>query len=94
MGTSGYEKIIFLAKKYNLKTISDTAQAIGAKYHGKYAGTLADIGGFSLNYHKTIHTGEGGILVTNNPKLALRLQLIRNHAEAVVKNLELIKFLD
>tara|TARA_B100000073_G_C23715997_1_gene565947 strand:+ start:21 stop:1301 length:1281 start_codon:yes stop_codon:yes gene_type:complete len=85
------KKIIFLAKKYNLKTISDTAQAIGAKYHGKYAGTLADIGGFSLNYHKTIHTGEGGILVTNNPKLALRLQLIRNHAEAVVKKFRINK---
>jgi dTDP-4-amino-4,6-dideoxygalactose transaminase len=49
-----------------------------------YAGTLTDIGGFSLNYHKHIHTGEGGILVTNDPQLAQRMQLIRNHAEAVV----------
>ena len=78
------KNIIKIAKKYKLKTISDTAQAIGAKYHGKYAGTLADIGGYSLNYHKTIHTGEGGILVTNNSKYAFRLKLIRNHAEAVV----------
>ncbi len=78
------KNILKIAKKYNLKTISDTAQAIGAKYYGKYAGTLADIGGYSLNYHKTIHTGEGGILVTNDSKLAFRLQMIRNHAEAVV----------
>ncbi len=77
--------ILKIAKKYNLKTISDTAQAIGSKYNGKYTGTMADIGGYSLNYHKTIHTGEGGILVTNNSNLALRLKLIRNHAEAVVE---------
>ena len=67
--------------------ISDTAQAPGALYKGKYAGTLADVGGFSLNYHKHIHTGEGGILVTNHDEIAQRLQLIRNHAEAVVEGM-------
>ena len=74
-----------IADKYNLKIISDTAQAPGAIYKGKYAGTLADIGGYSLNYHKHIHTGEGGIIVTNDDKLAERMQLIRNHAEVVVE---------
>jgi perosamine synthetase len=78
------DEILALAQKYNLKVISDTAQGPGAKYKGKYAGTLADIGGFSLNYHKHIHTGEGGVLVTDNDELAERLQLIRNHAEVVV----------
>ena len=73
-----------LANKYNLKVISDTAQAPGAKYFGEYAGTLADIGGYSLNYHKHINSGEGGILVTNNTDYADKLRLIRNHAEAVV----------
>jgi len=80
------EELMFLAQKYNLKVISDTAQAPGAKYKDKYAGTLADIGGYSLNYHKHIHTGEGGILVTNNDDYAERLQLIRNHAEVVVED--------
>ena len=74
-----------IANKHNLKIISDTAQAPGAMYKGKYAGTLADIGGYSLNYHKHIHTGEGGIIVTNDDNLAERLQLIRNHAEVVVE---------
>ena len=74
-----------IANKYNLKIISDTAQAPGAIYKGNFAGTLADIGGYSLNYHKHIHTGEGGILVTNDDNLAERLQLIRNHAEVVVE---------
>ena len=61
----------------------------GALSSGKYAGTLTDIGGYSLNYHKHIHTGEGGILVTNDDELALRMQLIRNHAEASVADISL-----
>jgi perosamine synthetase len=74
-----------IAEKHNLKIISDTAQAPRALYKGKAAGTLAHIGGFSLNYHKHIHTGEGGVLVTNSDELADKLRLIRNHGEAVVK---------
>ena len=75
-----------IARKHNLKIISDTAQAPGAKYKDQFAGTIADIGGYSLNYHKHIHTGEGGIIVTNNDNFANKLRLIRNHAEAVVKS--------
>ncbi len=78
------DAIMAIARKHGLKVISDAAQAPGAMYQGKYTGTLADIGSFSLNYHKHIHTGEGGILVTNDDALCERLQLIRNHAEAVV----------
>ena len=51
----------------------------------KFAGTLSDIGGYSLNYHKHINTGEGGIIITNNKRLFKRASLIRNHAEAVLK---------
>lgn len=74
-----------IAKDNKLFVIEDCAQAPGAKYKGKFAGTLGDIGIFSLNYHKHIHCGEGGILVTDNDELAERLRLIRNHAEAVVE---------
>ncbi len=75
-----------IADRHGLKLISDTAQAPGARTPDGYAGTLADIGGYSLNYHKHIHCGEGGILVTNDDRLAERLSLIRNHAEAVIKS--------
>lgn len=75
-----------IAKKHNLIVIEDAAQAPGAMYKGKYAGTLGDIGIYSLNYHKHIHSGEGGIIVTNDDDLAERLMLIRNHAEAVVED--------
>lgn len=78
------DAIMDIAKRHNLKVISDTAQAPGALYHNKYAGTLAHVGGYSLNYHKHIHTGEGGILVTDDDDIAERVRLIRNHAEAVV----------
>ena len=81
------DALMAIAKRHGLKVISDTAQAPGAKYKGQFAGTLADVGGFSLNYHKHIHTGEGGILVTNDDEIAKRLQLIRNHAEAVVEGM-------
>lgn len=75
-----------LAKKHGLFVIEDCAQAPGARYNGKYAGTISDIGVFSLNYHKHIHCGEGGMVVTDSDALAQRVRLIRNHAETVVED--------
>lgn len=77
-------KINEIAKSHNLFVIEDNAQGPGAMYGEVPAGTLGDIGVFSLNYHKHIHCGEGGVAVTNNDELAERMRLIRNHAEAVV----------
>ena len=62
-----------IADQYKLTLLCDTAQAPGARVGDKFTGTFADIGGFSLNYHKHIHCGEGGILVTNDDRLAERL---------------------
>lgn len=78
------DEIRAIADKHNLKIIEDNAQGPGALYKGRFAGSLGDIGVFSLNYHKHIHSGEGGIAVTDDDELAERLRLIRNHAEAVV----------
>jgi dTDP-4-amino-4,6-dideoxygalactose transaminase len=80
------EPINHLAKKHNLYVIEDAAQAPGARLRGRFAGTLGDIGVFSLNYHKHIHCGEGGIVVTNDDSLAEKVRLIRNHAEAIVES--------
>ena len=85
MGQVYNQEINELARKYDLKVIEDCAQAPYAKFGEKFAGTLANIGIYSLNYHKHIHSGEGGILVTDNAELANKLRLIRNHAEAVVE---------
>jgi len=78
------DALMEIAKRHNLKVITDSAQAPGVFNKGRMTGTLAHVGGYSLNYHKHIHTGEGGILVTEDDDIFERLQLIRNHAEAVV----------
>ncbi|MGZ8221951.1 MAG: DegT/DnrJ/EryC1/StrS family aminotransferase [Methylobacter sp.] len=75
------DPIMALARRHNLKVIEDAAQAPGVHYKGRPVGAIGDVGGFSLNYHKHIHTGEGGMLVTNDDQIALRCQMIRNHAE-------------
>lgn len=79
------DPIMTLARRHKLKVIEDAAQAPGVRYKGRPVGAIGDIGGFSLNYHKHIHTGEGGMLVTNDARLALRCQLIRNHGENLVE---------
>ena len=86
------EKYRILAQEFGLKIISDSAQSPGAKYENKFAGTLGDIGGISLNYHKHIHTGEGGVIFTNDDELARRICLIRNHAESVINEVEALNF--
>ena len=72
--------------KRKIKIITDSAQAPYSYYKGRLTGTLSDIGGFSLNFHKIINTGEGGIIVTNNDTLAKRAMLIRNHGEVRVNS--------
>ena len=78
------EALLKICNKYGLSLVSDTAQAPFAIRNGYYAGTASHIGGYSFNYHKHIHTGEGGMLVTNNSSLADRMQLLRNHGEVVL----------
>lgn len=80
-------EIIKVARKHGLYVIEDNAQAPGASIEGKQAGTFGDLGIFSLNYHKVIHSGEGGIILTDNDDLAYRCQLIRNHGEVAVDDL-------
>ena len=82
-----FDAFQLLARQHNLVLIEDAAQAPGARYRGRWAGTLGHMGVFSLNYHKTIHSGEGGVIVTDDDALADRLRLIRNHGEAVVQGM-------
>lgn len=83
------DPIMALAREHGLKVIEDGAQSPGVHYKGRPVGAIGDVGGFSLNYHKHIHTGEGGMLVTNDDQIALRCRLIRNHAENFIDTFEL-----
>ena len=79
------DAIMAIAREHGLTVIEDAAQAPGAMYRGRRLGTISDMTVFSLNYHKHIHSGEGGVVTTESDALAERLQLIRNHGEAVVE---------
>ncbi len=68
----------------NLILIEDNSQSPGALINNKMCGTVGDMGIQSLNYHKVIQTGEGGILITNNKDYAFHNQLKRNHGEVVI----------
>jgi dTDP-4-amino-4,6-dideoxygalactose transaminase len=76
------EKIMKIAKKYNLFVIEDAAQAIGAKFKGRPAGSWGNTGCFSFYPAKILGSyGDGGAIVTKNKKLAERLYLLRDHGE-------------
>lgn len=77
------EKIARIAGKYKLKIIEDCAQAHGAEYKGKKAGTFGDCGAFSFYPSKNLGAnGDGGMVVTNNGELAEKIKLLRNYGFA------------
>jgi dTDP-4-amino-4,6-dideoxygalactose transaminase len=63
------DRIRKIADKHNLFILEDSCQAAGASYKGKKIGTIGHIGAFSLNLFKTINSGDGGLVVTNDQKL-------------------------
>ena len=72
------DAIIALAKKYNLNIIEDAAEAHGATYRGKKAGSFSDVAAFSFFANKNITTGEGGMIVTNNEDIAQKAKYFKN----------------
>lgn len=68
-----------LADKYQLKVIEDAAHAIPTSYRGKAAGALGDVGAFSFYATKTLCTGEGGMVTTNDDAIAERMKTMRLH---------------
>lgn len=72
------------ANKYNLKVIEDAACALGTKFKDKRVGTFGDVGCFSFHPRKSVTTGEGGVITTNNEEIYENLKLLRNHG---IKNI-------
>ena len=72
-------KLRSIAKKNNMNIIEDAAQAFGSQQNGRYLGTQSDIGCFSFSMAKTITSGQGGFVATNNKKLFKEIELEKNH---------------
>ncbi|HSP86833.1 MAG TPA: DegT/DnrJ/EryC1/StrS family aminotransferase [Ignavibacteriaceae bacterium] len=73
------DEILELAKKNNLKVIEDAAHSLPATYKGKKIGTISDVTCFSFYATKTLSTGEGGMICTNDESLAERCKIMRLH---------------
>lgn len=76
--TVDMEPLWELAAQHGLKIVEDAAEAHGADYRGRRAGSLGDLGCFSFYANKIVTTGEGGMVVTNDDALAERLRSLRN----------------
>jgi dTDP-4-amino-4,6-dideoxygalactose transaminase len=89
------DPILEIAKKYNLAVIEDACQAHGALYRGKKAGSLGDAGCFSFYPGKNLGAyGEAGAVVTNNPAMAAKMRMVRDHGQSKKYHHDLIGWND
>lgn len=73
-----WDEILKVAERYNLKIIDDSCEALGAEYKGRKIGQFGDAACFAFYPNKQITTGEGGIIVTNNPEINTLARSLRN----------------
>jgi len=76
------QPILETAQGFNLSVIEDSAEALGASYKGRLAGTLGDFGVFGFYPNKQMTTGEGGMIITNDAEAAALMQALRNQGRA------------
>ena len=81
------DKIQKFCKQKKIPLIEDNCEAVGATFNGKQLGTLSDIGIFSFDFGKTITTGEGGCLLTNNKKKFLYFKRYHDHGHKLLKGI-------
>ena len=87
---SNMDKIIKIAKKFNLIVIEDAAQAMGAYFNNKHAGTFGKISGFSAHPFKNLNAvGDAGFIVTNEKRLYEKIKMYRNHGLKGRDNVEI-----
>lgn len=77
-----YDQVLQIAAKHGLRVIEDCAEAAGATYKGKEAGGFGDVSVFSFHGSKTLTTGEGGMLLTDDASLFARANFLRDHGRA------------
>lgn len=74
-----YDWLRAIADRHGLRLVADACHALGGSYKGRPVGSLADLSTFSLHPVKPITTGEGGMITTDDPELARRMRVFRNH---------------
>jgi len=80
-GMPDMNSILKIAKKHKLKVIEDAAEAVGSEYRGKKAGSFGDVSCFSFHGSKTMVTGEGGMLLTDNKKIIEKARYYNDHCK-------------
>ncbi len=75
------DEIAAICEKYNIKLVEDAAESIGSTYKGKHTGTFGAIGILSFNGNKTITTGGGGMIITNDEQLGKRAKHLTTQAK-------------
>jgi dTDP-4-amino-4,6-dideoxygalactose transaminase len=89
--TVDMDPILDIARRHGLKVVEDAAQAHGAEYKGRRAGSLGDAAAFSFYYSKNLGAyGEGGFIASNDDELARRVRMIRDHGSEVRYHHDLI----
>lgn len=76
------ERIVAFAGRHGLRVIEDAAEALGSTYRGRSLGTWGDVGCFSFSPNKTVSCGQGGMMVTNDDHLQLRLRQLKMQGRA------------
>ncbi|HMJ13424.1 MAG TPA: aminotransferase class V-fold PLP-dependent enzyme, partial [Polyangiaceae bacterium] len=66
------DSIMAIAKQHDLVVIEDACQAVGVTYKGRRVGSIGHVGAFSFNQHKNIQSGEGGAVLTSDPRIHAR----------------------
>ena len=80
------DPIMQVANEHGIPVVEDAACAIGTTYYDRYCGNIGTLGCFSFHPRKVITTGEGGMIITNDDRLADRIQLLRSHGGVRVDN--------
>jgi aminotransferase EvaB len=90
---SNMEDVMRIADKHNLVVVEDACQSILGEFNGKKAGTWGQTGAFSLHPLKNLNVwSDGGIIVTDNPEVAEKLRLLRNHGLIDRDNVEILGY--
>jgi perosamine synthetase len=74
--------VMDFASRYKLKVIEDAAEGVGVRFNGKHVGTFGDMGILSYYGNKTVTCGEGGVVLTNDERLAAEAYKLKNHGRA------------